>query len=182
MDVPLLKSAAIIHGAVLRSPRAGWLAGEEHIAVAACTRKLHLHQLAAVLVRDDNAFIAHREDACSSVLRLEDEDTRTLADQEVVDAFTAYALDLIQRFQPACLNFAIEVSELAFVTLGEGLAVRFHPGDIGPDFRCIEARVKIIEVPFGQIAQFDAARWRLGIVAGICKGQTDHRRSPLMGS
>ena len=40
-------------------------------------------------------------------------DTRTLADQEVIDSFTNYALDLVQRFQPDSLNFAIEVSELA---------------------------------------------------------------------
>lgn len=40
-------------------------------------------------------------------------DSRGLADVEVETAFSNYALDLIQRFQPACLNFAIEVSELA---------------------------------------------------------------------
>ncbi len=40
-------------------------------------------------------------------------DTRTFDAPEVVAAFSNYALDLVQRFQPACLNFAIEVSELA---------------------------------------------------------------------
>ncbi len=40
-------------------------------------------------------------------------DARTFDSPEVIDAFTNYALDLIQRFQPSCLNFAIEVSELA---------------------------------------------------------------------
>ncbi|MEZ6002602.1 MAG: hypothetical protein R3F33_00325 [Planctomycetota bacterium] len=40
-------------------------------------------------------------------------DTRGFADAEVADAFASYALDLIGRFQPACLNFAIEASELA---------------------------------------------------------------------
>lgn len=40
-------------------------------------------------------------------------DTRSLASPEVVQAYTNYTLDLIQRFQPACVNFAIEVSELA---------------------------------------------------------------------
>ncbi|MEM8713814.1 MAG: hypothetical protein AAGG01_22965 [Planctomycetota bacterium] len=40
-------------------------------------------------------------------------DSRTLSSPEVIQAYSNYALDLIQRFQPACVNFAIEVSELA---------------------------------------------------------------------
>lgn len=40
-------------------------------------------------------------------------DTRTFADPEVATAFSNYALDLVGRFQPTCLNLAIEVSELA---------------------------------------------------------------------
>lgn len=40
-------------------------------------------------------------------------DTRGFGDPEVAQAFSAYALDLVGRFQPACLNLAIEVSELA---------------------------------------------------------------------
>lgn len=40
-------------------------------------------------------------------------DTRGFADVEVAQAFGAYAIDLVQRFQPSCLNLAIEVSELA---------------------------------------------------------------------
>jgi len=40
-------------------------------------------------------------------------DTRQFDDAEVVQAFSNYALDLIGRFQPDCLNFAVEVSELA---------------------------------------------------------------------
>ncbi|MEM9380178.1 MAG: hypothetical protein AAGB93_09555 [Planctomycetota bacterium] len=40
-------------------------------------------------------------------------DTRGFADAEVAQAYTSYVADLVGRFQPACLNFAIEVSELA---------------------------------------------------------------------
>ena len=40
-------------------------------------------------------------------------DTRGFADAEVAQAYSSYVADLVGRFQPACLNFAIEVSELA---------------------------------------------------------------------
>jgi len=40
-------------------------------------------------------------------------DTRDFTDPEVAQAYTAWLVDLVTRFDPACLNVAIEVSELA---------------------------------------------------------------------
>lgn len=40
-------------------------------------------------------------------------DTRGFADPEVALAYTTWLVDLVNRFDPACLNFAVEVSELA---------------------------------------------------------------------